>query len=84
MKIIEKIKEFFRSLKKEKTLLIEESKSNNVTRKESFVKSIDIREKQENINIQAKLENNEISVNNLSIFEVMDLIDLYKEQLNIG
>ena len=64
-------------------MLIEESKSNNITRKESFIKSIDLREKQENINLQVKLENNQISVNDLSIFEVLDLIDLYKEQLNI-
>ena len=83
MKFIKKIKEFFRSFKKQKTLLIEESKSNNITRKESFIKSIDLREKQENINLQVKLENNQISVNDLSIFEVLDLIDLYKEQLNI-
>ena len=82
MKIIEIIKNFFKSFKKDKVLEVEESKVENTNLKESFKKEIDVRDRQRFIELQKMLEDDEISVNGLSIFEVLDLIDLYNEQLS--
>ena len=84
MKIIEIIKRFFRNLKSNKTKMIEEkttSTSSYNNKREAFAKSIYLNEKVELDMLQRKLEKNEISVSSLNIFEVMDLIDRYQNQI---
>ena len=93
MSFIENIKSFFRRLVKKDNKLIEESNLNNQDKlsqnhinnfdnKKKFIDSININS--EELYLQKKLEQNEISIDDLSIFEVMDLVDLYKKQLNVA
>ena len=83
MRIFELIKNFFKKLfKRNKPLLLEEKNLSSINRKrEEFIDSLDMKEQEKIRYLQHKLENNEISIENLTIFEVMDLVDFYKNQL---
>ena len=85
MKIFEAIKNFFRKILKKdnyKPLLLEEKNPNTIdNRREEFIDSLDVKEQEKIKYLKQKLENDEISIDNLTIFEVMDLIDFYKKQL---
>ena len=90
MKIIDIIKNFFNKLKSNKTKMIEEKNENSINgvaisneeKRELFAKSINESERIELSDLQKKLESKQISVNELNIFEVMDLIDMYKNNIN--
>ena len=82
MNLIEKIKKFFKRLKGEKEILIEESKTSvNQNRKMDFIKNVDAREQKEMVDLQKQYEEGELSPYELSIYQVMGLTDLYKEQI---
>lgn len=89
MKIIDIVKKFFKRLKSNKTIMIEErhieEKTSNTifydTKRNIFAKSIYRNQRIELDDLQRKLENNQISINNINIFEVMDLIDKYQSQI---
>ena len=81
LKIIEIIKNIFKKDKSNNTKLIEDKHIND-NQRENFVKSIDSCKDIELSKLQEKLENNQISVNDINIFEVMDLIDKYEQQIN--
>ena len=90
MKIIDIIKILFNKLKLNKTKLIEEKTIEEIeketgsydTKRDKFSKSIYKSEKIELGDLQRKLENNQISINSINIFEVMDLIDKYQNEIN--
>ena len=90
MKIKDIIKNFFNKLKSNKTKMIEEKNENSINgvvisneeKRELFAKSINESERIELSDLQKKLESKQISVNELNIFEVMDLIDMYKNNIN--
>lgn len=77
IKIIEIIKNFF---KKDKVKQIEDKTSYN-NQRDVFVNTITTNNDTELIDLQKRLEHNQISVNDLNIFNVMDLIDKYEKQL---
>ena len=77
IKIIEIIKNFF---KKDKVKQIEDKTSYN-NQRDVFVNTITTNNDTELIDLQKKLEHNQISVNDLNIFNVMDLIEKYEKQL---
>lgn len=82
-KIIEKIKEFFYKLKKDKKVLLVENTNNiNERNQDYFKQSLDVKSKQKIVDIQNKYESGEISDKELNPFQVLDLIDLYKNQIN--
>ena len=82
-KIIEKIKEFFYRLKKDKKVLLVENTSNNSKNNlNEFKESLDARDEQKIIDLQKKYESGEIADKELSPFQVLDLIDLYKKQIS--
>ena len=81
-KIIEKIKEFFYKLKKDKKVLLVEDTSNNKKNElNQFRESLDVRDEQKIADLQKKYESGEIGDKELSPFQVFDLIDLYKKQI---
>lgn len=80
IKIIEIIKNFFNKAKLAKTKLIEDKTTFN-SQRDIFVKKINANKDTELIDLQKKLENNQISVNDINIFNIMDLIDKYEEQI---
>lgn len=77
IKIIEIIKNFF---KKDKIKQIEDKTSYN-NQRDVFVNTITTNNDTELIDLQKRLEHNQISVNDLNIFNVMDLIEKYEKQL---
>lgn len=77
IKIIEIIKNF---LKKDKVKQIEDKTSYN-NQRDVFVNTITTNNDTELIDLQKRLEHNQISVNDLNIFNVMDLIEKYEKQL---
>jgi len=81
-RIIEKIKKFFYKLKNDENLLLAEN-TNNADRKTSydFKQNLDVRDEQKIIDLQRKYEIGEISDKELSPFQVLDLINLYKKQI---
>ena len=79
-KIIEIIKKFFNKAKLEKTKLIEDKTTYN-SQRDIFVRTINANKDTELIDLQKKLEHNQISVNDINIFNVMDLIYKYEEQI---
>lgn len=82
-KIIKKIKELFYKLKKDKkVLLVEDTNNINEKNQEEFKKSLDVTSKQKILDIQIKYESDEISDKELTPFQVLDLLDLYKKQIN--
>ena len=82
MKIIEIIKKWFQNNKKTKVKMIIEGKTNNTTeKKKGFINNIDLREKQEMLGLKSQLETGRVSVDDLSIFEVMDILELYGEHI---
>ena len=81
MKIIDIIKKWLGQNKKQKPKMIDESKTNNIENKKEFIRKIDAREGQELLSLKLQLENGDISVSDLSIFEVMDLLELYGENV---
>lgn len=82
MKIIEIIKKWFQNNKKNEVKMINEGKTNNLTeKKKKFINNIDVREKQEMLEIKLQLETGQVSVDDLSIFEVMNILELYGEQV---
>lgn len=80
-KIIEIIKKFINKAKSNKIQLIED-KTIYDSQRDKFVKSIHTNKDTELIDLQKKLEHNQISINDINIFTVMDLIDKYQEQIN--
>lgn len=85
-KIFEKIKKFIYKylIRKEKTELLEEAKYTQISKKEEnnkFKEDLNAKKYQNILNIQNKYENEEIKEEELSILEIMDLIDIYKEQI---
>ena len=82
MKIIEIIKKWFRNNKKSKVKLISEGQTKSIAEnKENFISNIDLSGKQEILEIRKKLETGQVSVDDLSIFEVMDILELYGEHI---
>lgn len=86
-KFFEKIKKFIYKylIRKEKTELLEEAKNTEISEKEenkNFKEDLNAKEYQNILNIQNKYENEEIKEEELSILEIMDLIDIYKGQIN--
>lgn len=82
MKIIEIIKKWLKKNKKTKAKMISESKTKNTTeKKDDFISNIDVREKQELLGLKLQLERGQVSVEDLSIFEVMDILELYGEYI---
>lgn len=78
-KVIEIIKNFFNKAKLEKKLI--EDKTTYNSQRDIFVKTINTNKDAELIDLQEKLEHNQISVSDINIFNVMDLIDKYEEQI---
>lgn len=82
-KIIEKIKEFFYKIKKDKkALLVEDTNNINEKNQDNFKQNLDVKSKQKIVDLQNKYENGEILNKDLNPFQVLDLIDLYKNQIN--
>lgn len=82
MKIIEIIKKWFQNNKKTKVKMIDEGKKKTTTgKKEDFINNIDVREKQEMLGLKSKLEKGQVLVDDLSIFEVMDILESYGEYI---
>ncbi len=92
MKILEKIKKFLKGLTSNKRKLIQEKNENsninnldsNVPKKDNasiFLESIGESNEREMYELQRKLESGNISVYDISIFEVMDLIGRYEKQV---
>lgn len=82
MKIIEMIKKWFRNNKKTKAKLISEGQTKSIAEnKEEFISNIDLSGKQEILEIRKQLETGQVSVDDLSIFEVMDILELYGEHI---
>ena len=82
MKIIEIIKKWFQNNKKTKVKMIDEGKKNTTTgKKEDFINNIDVREKQEMLGLKSKLEKGQVLVDDLSIFEVMDILESYGKHI---
>lgn len=86
-KFFEKIKKFIYKylIRKEKKELLEEAKNTEISEKEenkNFKEDLNAKEYQNILNIQNKYENEEIKEEELSILEIMDLIDIYKGQIN--
>ena len=83
MNFIRKIKEFFERFKNRKTKLIDETTKDDgkKERKRDFIKAVDSRERQELLELQQKCANDEISIYDLSIYQVMGLTDLCREQI---
>ena len=82
MKIIEIIKKWFRNNKKTKVKMISEGQTKSIAEnKEKFISNIDLSGKQEILEIRNQLETGKVSVDDLSIFEVVDVLELYGEHI---
>lgn len=82
MKIIEIIKKWFQNNKKTKVKMISEGQTKSIAEnKEKFISNIDLSGKQEILEIRNQLETGKVSVDDLSIFEVMDILELYGEHI---
>lgn len=90
MIIFEFIKSLFKKSKKQKIELIEEnikletenaSNDDIFNKRKNFIKTIDQKFENELISLQNEVENKEIDVKNLNIFEVVDLIDKYEKDI---
>ena len=82
MKIIEIIKKWFQNNKKTKVKMISEGQTKSIVEnKKEFISNIDVREEKEILDIRNKLETGQLSVDDLSIFEVMDVLELYGEHI---
>lgn len=82
MKIIEIIKKWFRNNKKTKVKMISEGQTKSIVEnKEKFISNIDLSGKQEILEIRNQLETGKVSVDDLSIFEVVDVLELYGEHI---
>ena len=82
MKIIEIIKKWFQNNKKTKAKMISEGQTKSIEEnKKEFISNIDISGKQEILEIRKQLETGQVSVDDLSIFEVMDILELYGEHI---
>lgn len=85
MMVIDIIKSFLKKIKSNKKMLhIEENtkkiKSNEL-KKDIAVKTSSYNKQIELINLQRNLENKKISVDDLNIFEIIDLIDKYQNDI---
>ena len=82
MKIIEIIKKWFQNNKKTKVKMISEGQTKSIAEnKKEFISNIDVSGKQEILEIRKQLETGQVSVDDLSIFEVMDILELYGEHI---
>ena len=82
MKIIEIIKKWFQNNKKTKAKMISEGQTKSIVEnKKEFISNIDLSGKQEILEIRKQLETGQVSVDDLSIFEVMDILELYGEHI---
>ncbi len=82
MKIIEIIKKWFQNNKKTKVKMINEGQTKSIAEnKEKFISNIDLSGKQEILEIRKQLETGQMSVDDLSIFEVMDILEIYGEHI---
>ncbi len=85
MMVIDIIKSFLKKIKSNKKMLhIEENtkkiKSHEL-KKDIAVKTSSYNKQIELINLQRNLENKKISVDDLNIFEIIDLIDKYQNDI---
>lgn len=80
MWVIEIIKKLFKKDKLDKIQLIED-KTICDNQRDKFIQSIYTNKDVELTDLQKKLENNQISVNDINIFSVMDLIERYEQQI---
>ena len=82
MKIIEIIKKWFRNNKKTKAKLISEGQTKSIAEnKKEFISNIDLSGKQVILEIRNQLETGKVPVDDLSIFEVVDVLELYGEHI---
>lgn len=79
-KIIEKIKEFFTSLKKEKKAYLKEATTVVTSPKEEFKQNLNVKENQETIRLQNQYEK-EGRAQQLSQLQKIELIQLYAKQI---
>lgn len=78
-RIIEKIKQFFSSLKKEKKSCLPEKTIQN--QKQEFKQNLNVKEEQEIRRLQQKFEKDG-TLEGASTFQMIELIQLYKEQIH--
>ncbi len=78
-KILEKIKQFFHKFKKEAKYLPTEKIEKN--EQKDFKASLDVKDEQKIRILQKQYEEGIISEEDLTPFQVMDLIELYKKQI---
>ena len=79
-KILKKIKELISYLTKNKTKYLNETSKESIDTKKEFVQSIKNKEKPDNILLQNRYEKYDIQ-EELSPFQLMDLKELYKKQI---
>lgn len=78
-KIIEKIKQFFSSFQKEKKSYLPETTISN--QKQEFKQNLNVKEEQEIRRLQQQFEK-EGELKGVSAFQMIELIQLYKEQIH--
>lgn len=78
-KIIEKIKQFFSSFQKEKKSYLPEMTIAN--QKQEFKQNLNVKEEQEIVSLQKQYEQ-EGKLEGASVFQMIELIQLYKEQIH--
>lgn len=80
-KIIEKMKQFFSYLKKEKKSYLPEKTIQNQDQKQEFKESLNVKEEQETLRLQRQYEQDG-TLEGASTFQMIELIQLYKEQIH--
>lgn len=82
-KLIQRIKQFFYKMKTNNTkLLINSNLEQEENKENEFKQSLNIKQEQEIIDIQKKYEEGKLIEEDLNPLEIMNLIDLYKRQIN--
>lgn len=82
-KLIQRIKQFFYKMKTNNTkLLINSNLEQEENKENEFKQSLNIKQEQEIIDIQKKYEEGKVTEEDLNPLEIMNLIDLYKRQIN--
>lgn len=80
-KILEKIKQFFHKFKKEAKYLPTEKMEDEKNEQKDFKASLDVKDEQKIRILQKQYEEGTILEEDLTPFQVMDLIELYKKQI---
>lgn len=85
-KLLEKLKQFFNKLKGKKTPLLNQTdveiENNKDDKKIQFKEKLNVEEKQKVFQIQRKYEKKEMSEDDITMLELIDLIELYKNQID--